>query len=151
MATKFYQRFWERILAKQIDVASDAIKCLLVDTTYTFDQDHDYVSDVVSAEVSGTGYTGGFSGSGRIALASKVVTLDDTNDLVSFDAADVTWSGINLGATQIGGLILWVPKTNDSDSPLLLHTDEGGFPVTTSGGDYIHSWNSSGIFQFLHP
>jgi hypothetical protein len=151
MSTSMYQRIWERILKKQIDFSADTIKAMLVSTAYTFDNGHDYVSDVVANEVSGTGYAAGFSGAGRVALTSLTVSLDDTNDWVVFDAADVSWAGINLGATQIGGIILWVPKTNDSDSPLVCYSNDGGFPITTSGGTYTHAWSANGVFRMKHP
>lgn len=154
MAATMYQRIWERILAKQVDfgAAGDTIRAILLKTTYTFDKDHDYVSDVVAHEVTGTGYVAGWGGAGRVALASKTLTLDDANNIVVFDSADPSWAGINL-AHQIGGIALFVPKTADSDSPLICFDGDAaaGFPVTTSGGTYTHAWNASGIFKLYHP
>ena len=57
-----------------IDLLTETLdKLMLVDnTTYTADRDDDLVdgggaSDPIDAEVSGTGYTGGYGGSGRKA------------------------------------------------------------------------------------
>lgn len=152
MAADMYHPFWEHVLEDNVgNLTSVTVKALLVDPTYVFDPDHEFVSSVAGDEVSGTGYAAGFSGAGRVTLASKTVTRDDTNNYVIFDAADVSWAGLNLGATQIGAIILWLPKTSDADSLLICYDDTGGFPVTTTGGTYQHAWPSDGIFRFRHP
>ena len=151
---KMFHPFWKHLLIDGVgNLESVTVKAMLVSPAYTFDPDDEFVSDVVAAEVSGTGYAAGFAGAGRVTIASLAVTVDNTNDWVKVDAADPSWAGINLGATQIGGIILWLPKTSDADSPLICYdgTAAGGFPVTTSGGTFTHAWSANGIFRFKHP
>lgn len=118
-------------------------KVMLIDNvTYTFDRDHDLVdeggaADLIDAEVSGTGYVAGYGGSGRKALASKTITVDKTNDRSDFDAADITWTGIDVG--DVGAAVLVVEDAlgvtgNDTETRPVMF-DDTNFPVTTNSGD----------------
>lgn len=154
MSTSFYHPFFEHLAEGNVgDLRSVTVKSMIVSTAYTFDPDHEFVSDVVAAEPSGTGYAGGFAGAGRLVISSITVVRDNTNNWCVIDGADPSWPGINLAATQIGGIILWLPKTSDADSPLICYDGAaaGGFPVTTSGGTYTHAWSASGIGRFKLP
>ena len=145
-----YNRAKKQWLAGELDLDGQTIKAMLVGSGYTYNPDHNLVSQVVANEVSGTGYAGGFAGAGRKTLSSVVVAQDDTNDRGYMDAADLTWTGINVG--QVGGLILYRSVTADSDSPLIAFIDTGAaFPITTNGGDLVFQWSSSpvGILQLI--
>jgi hypothetical protein len=131
-----------------IDLLTDTIKVVLVGTTYSASADHNFVNpDVYQTEIGGTGYTGGYEGSGRKTLGSKVVTEDDTNDRAEFSAAPVTWTSINAGT--IGGAVIIRERaaTGDTMSELIAFIDTGGFPVVTNGGDFTITWNAEGILQ----
>ncbi len=145
-----YNRAKKQWLAGELDLDGQTIKAMLVNASYSYNPDHNLVSQVSANEVSGTGYTGGFAGSGRKTLTSVVVAQDDTNDRGYLDAADLTWSAINVG--QVGGLILYRHNTSDSDSVLIAFIDTGAsFPITTNGGDLVFQWSSSpvGILQLI--
>jgi hypothetical protein len=114
-----------------------------VTITFTPGTQQQYVANISSAELSGTGYTSGFAGSGRKTLASAAATEDDTSNLAKLTAANVTWTAINAGTAS--AVVIYKNGTSDSDSQLIAYIDSGGFPVVTSGGDVTVSWNSSGI------
>jgi len=131
-----------------IDLLTDTIKVMLVGSTYTANMDHDYVNpSAYQMELGGTGYTGGYGGSGRKTLASKVVTEDDTNDRAEFSAAPVTWTAINAGTAAVCVIIRERALTGDTMSELIAYIDSGGFPVVTNGGDLTITWNAEGILQ----
>ncbi len=142
MASAWYNKGKHQVLSGTINLTSDTIKVLLVTSSYSFNPDHNFASDVSSNEISVTNYTGGFAGAGRKTLASKSITEDDTNDLAYFDAADVTWTALGSGAT-IGGAILLKEVTNDGASPLIAFMDLTD--TATNGGDITIAWNASGI------
>lgn len=144
MASAVYNKGKYQILSGSTDLLNDTIKVMLVDSDYSFDADHNFVSQVSSDELSVSGYTGGFNGAGRKTLASKTVTEDDTNDRAYFDAADLTWTSLATGAT-IGGAILIKEVTNDTDSVLLAFIDLTNTP--TNGGDVTVAWNADGIIR----
>lgn len=150
MANAFYNRAAKRLLAADENYASATLKLMLVDSGYTFNRDHDVVGSGVGTpggeEVTGTGYTGGFGGTGRKTLANKVFSEDDANDRGELDCDDVTWLAISVGA--IAAAILIVEKTSDSDSELIGYIDSG-FPVTTSGEDLVLKINAEGLLQLL--
>lgn len=129
-----------------LNLTSDTIKVMLVNTSYVPDKDHNFVSSITSGvtkELSGTGYTGGFGGSGRKTLASKTISQDDTNDIAYFDAADVTWTGINAGT--IGWIAVIKEITSDADSPILAVLDPAD--LATNGGDITAAWPTDGLFK----
>lgn len=132
-----------------LNLLSDTIKVMLVDASYTGNRDDDFVddgsaNDPQSHELSGTGYTGGFAGSGRKTLASKTITEVDASDRAEFTAANVTWTAINAGT--IGGLVLIKEITNDAASLVIAFLDPSD--LVTNGGDVTAQWSGSGILQF---
>ena len=131
MASGWYNSGARDVADRTIDLAADTIKAILVTSSYTPNKDHDFVDDVVANELSGTGYTGGFAGSGRKTIASKAFSTDTTNDRVEFTFGAVTWTAINAGSPKY--LILVKEITNDAASRLIAYLDLG--TVTTNGGD----------------
>ena len=131
-----------------LDLLTDTLKVMLVGSTYTANADHDYVNpSAYQMELGGTGYTGGYLGSGRKTLSSKTVTEDDTNDRGTFTAAPVTWTAINAGTAAAAIIIRERAATGDTMSELIAYIDTGGFPVVTNGGDFTVQWSANGILQ----
>jgi hypothetical protein len=116
-----------------IDLVNDTIKVLLVNASYTPNADHDFADDVTANELSGTGYTGGFNGSGRKTLASKAFSTDTTNDRAEFTFAAVTWTAINAGTAAYAILVKEI--TNDAATRLIAYLDLNP-DVVTNGGDF---------------
>lgn len=136
MASTLYNKLYQLALTGAIDLENDTINVLLVDDTYTADKTHDFVSDVVADELSGTGYT-------RKTLAGKSVTLDNGNNRVTFDATDPVWTGLDAGV--IGGAVIFKQVTNDADSPLICFLDPTN--LTTNGSDVTLQFNAAGILR----
>lgn len=128
--------------AAMISLTGDTLKVMLVTSGYTFNPDDRFVSSASGSEISVTGYTGGFGGSGRKSLASRTLSADDTNDRGAFDAADVTWTALSSGAT-IAAAILFKELTSDALSPMIAYFDITDTP--TNGGDITVQWNSAGL------
>lgn len=128
-----YNNFKEQVLEGEFDLLNDTLKVILV-TGHTPNIDtHTSYSDVSGDEVSGTGYT-----AGGATLASKTVEQDNTNDRGVFDAADVTWTGLDAGTPSHA--ILY-DDTHASD--LLVAYWEVTTP--SNGGNYTLQWNANGI------
>lgn len=114
MASQVYQSGLAKIVDRTIDYITDVIKCYLVASTYTSDPDHDFIANVT--EIGNvTGYTGGFGGGGRQTLASKTITVDDTNNRVRLTAADASFGALGTGAT-IRGYAFAKETTSDAAS-----------------------------------
>ena len=145
MASFTTNKFRQLLLTKAIDLVNDSgVKVMLVGSGYTPDKDHDFVSSITagtSKELSGTGYTAGFGGAGRKALAGRVITRSDATDTVFFDATDVTWTAINAGTIAYVALVKEV--TSDSDSPLIAILDPTD--LVTNGGDVTLQFAATGL------
>jgi hypothetical protein len=132
MASGWYNSGKTDIFNGTIDLVADTIKVILVTAAYTPDADHDFASDLTN-ELSGTGYTGGFNGSGRKTLASKAFSTDTAADRSEFTCAAITWTAINAGTARY--MILVKEITNDAASRLIAWVDLGASGVVTNGGD----------------
>lgn len=137
MASIIYRNFKEKLLSDGINLSSDPIGVLLVDTDYVPNVAHVFVSDVVSEELSGTGYV-------RKTLVNKGVSEDVANNRGEFTADPVVWNAINAGTAK--GVVLFKSTGNDATAELIAFL-EFSSPVVTNGGDFTVNWNAEGILQ----
>jgi hypothetical protein len=135
MADLVYNRFLANLANKEVDMDADTIKCALMATGHSASTvDDDVWADVSGNEASGTGY----SANGK-DLTTTTVTQDDTNDLMKFDADDVSWTTATITAYYA---VLYDDTMTNND--LICSFDFGG-AKTASGGTFTISWNASGI------
>ena len=115
------------------DTTADRFKVMLVTSAYTPDfGTHDFKADVTN-EVTGTGYSAGGE-----SLTS--VTLTQSGGTITFDADDVTWASSTI--TARGAVVYDDSLVND---PLIAYIDFGA-DKSSSAGDFVLSFNASGIF-----
>ena len=115
------------------DTTADRFKIMLVTSAYTPDfGTHDFKADVTN-EVSGTGYTAGGE-----SLTS--VTLTQAAGVITFDAADVTWASSTITARAAV-----IYDDSLASDPLICYIDFGS-DQSSSSGDFVISFNASGIF-----
>lgn len=131
------------ILSGDVDLRDDTIKVMLLDSTFVQAATVNFISDISSDELTGTGYVAGFAGAGRRALANKVLTEDDTNGVAVFDADDLTWTTITAGTAKTAAIVKEV--TSDADSPVLGFV--GFTEQVTAGGNLLIAWSANGIFR----
>lgn len=104
---------------------------LLVTSSYTFDADHNFVSDVSANEISVSGYS-------RQSLGTPTKTEDDTNDFAYLDGDDTTFASLAAGQT-VGGAILFIDLGGaDSANPIISFYDLTN--TATNGGDIVVQW-----------
>ena len=115
------------------DTTADRFKIMLVTSAYTPDFGaHDFKADVTN-EVVGTGYTAGGE-----SLTS--VTLTQAAGVITFDAADVTWTSSTITARAAV-----IYDDSLASDPLICYIDFGS-DQSSSSGDFVISFNASGIF-----
>lgn len=137
MAASAYNRAKYLAAKGDLDLDTADLRAMLVTSSYTFNADHDFVSDVVANEISASGYA-------RQTLGGHAVTLDDTNDRAYADFNDVAFGAIASGATS-AKLIVYKQVTNDSDHVLVGCYD---FAVVTNGGTVTAQINTGGLLRF---
>jgi hypothetical protein len=147
MANQVFNAFKKKIADGTLDWDTTAgFKVMLVDATNDADIDDEFIGSITTlGELSGTGYTGGFGGSGRKAIGTRAVNLDLPNDRAELDGDNITWTGINAGT--IVKAIIVRENTTDADSDLVAMIDDGGLPLVTNGGDVTLTFNAEGILQ----
>jgi hypothetical protein len=138
MADVVYNSLKRRLMQKDIDMANDTLKVMLVTSGYTPNADaHEFKSDV-TGEVTGTGYTAGGQ-----TLSAKSVTQDNTDDEGVFDAGDVTWTSTAITAH---GAVIYKDTGVASTSPLVCYMDFGA-DKTTYDTDFKLQWSDEGILN----
>jgi hypothetical protein len=139
MPSKLYGNFLLKALNKEVDFDTDTIKVALLSSSYTPDQDaHDYLNDVSTYEVSGTGYTAGGN-----TLASKTATYDSANNVIVLDAADTTWASSTITARYA---VIYDATGTSSTSALIGYVDFGSDQSSTNG-NFTITWDSTGIVR----
>lgn len=140
MASKLYGNFLSQALNKEIDWDTDTIKVALLTNSYSPNQDnHNYFDDVVSNEVSGSGYTAGGE-----TLTNKTNTYDGATNTIVLDAGDVTWSSSTITA-RYAVIYNSSPATN-AEKPLIGYVDFGS-DQSSSNGNFTITWDASGIVR----
>lgn len=154
MANRMYNEALTQLLNQSLDLVNDTIRVMLVDNTYTFDPDDDFVdegggSDPQDAEISGTGYVAGHGNSGRQAVATISIVKDDANDRAEVQvSSNNTWSSLDAG-TVAAAIIIREGGSDDTDALLIAYIDTSNpdFPVVTVGADFTIQWNAEGLIQ----
>jgi len=131
MATKVVQNFLYLMAKGSVDLDTDSLIWILMDTGFTFDQanHHDY-GDVSGSELStGNGYT-----QKTKAAAGISITRDDSLYKVTITWSNPQWtaSGGNIGPSP-GAFLL-----NDTvaDDPLMMYIDFGSEGTEPDGGTF---------------
>lgn len=134
MANALYSKGKEAFLSGSINLSSDTIKVVLVDSAeYTLAiSTDDNLDDIPSGARVGT----------SSALASKTVTNG------TFDAADVSITGIS-DSSVFEYIIIFKDSGVESTSKLIACFDTGtGWPASVSNSGQVDiTWHASGIFS----
>lgn len=130
MANVIFDSAKEAFLSGDIDMLTDTIRAVLIDTgTYTFNAAHDNYDDLT-----------GIVGTESAALTGKTVT-DGT-----FDADDISFLAVTGNTAE--AIVLFKDTGNPATDALILYIDTAtGLPVTPNGGDINVAWSASGIFD----
>ena len=130
-----------------LDLLTDRIVVPLMSTSYTPNIDTDeQFDDIVANEITATGYVSRGDG---LTLASKAITVDNTNDQAEFDAADLTFTAIGNGTNDTISYCVIAREQDagatNANTELLAYMDVDN--TVTNGGNVTLSWNADGILQ----
>lgn len=140
MASKLYGNFLRNALTQGVDLEGDDIRVALLTSSYTPDQDsHQFWNAVSTNEVSGTGYTADGD-----ALANTDVSYDGPNNVVVFDADDVTWADSTITARY--AVLYNNSPAAAEDKPLIGYVDFGS-DQSSSNGNFTITWDAAGIIR----
>jgi len=146
MTTMATNRGMYLIASGDVDMRDDDIKVMLLTSAYAPVATANFVSDISAYELSGTGYTAGFAGSGRKSLTGKTFTEDDTGGTATFDADNLTWTTITAGTFQHAAIIKEV--TTDADSLVICFVSFTA--QVTAGLNLLVAWHTDGIFRIAN-
>lgn len=129
MASVLYPKAKEAILNKLLDLDTDDIRAILIDTAdYTYSGSDEFLDDVPGAARVATGGS---------ALSGRSITNG------TFDASDFTFPSVT--GDSVEAIILYLHTGTEGTSRLIAYID--GFTVTPDGNDIVVQWHASGIFS----
>lgn len=120
-----------------LDLGAEDLKVAMFTNTITpdFTNDTAYgVSPYDANEVTGTGYTAG-------GVALTTTTLAAASGVVTFDAADVSWTSSTISSARCALVYADALATNNAVCLV-----DFGQDYATSNGTFAIQWNASGIF-----
>lgn len=124
------------LLDASCDWAGDDIRSLLVDATYVFDADHNFVADVAADEIVDATY-------GRVTIDNRSVSEDDAGDKADLEGDPADYGGLD--NVTPAGIVLFKFVTNDGDSPLIGFSS-AGFGAAAVGTGYVVNPQSGSIW-----
>lgn len=138
MANLVYNNYKSLALKGSVALLTDTIDVALFKSTYTPNIDTDvFFSDISANETSGSGYT-----SGGVALGTKTVTTDTTNDRGIFAAANTTYTSVTFSDARYA--VVYKNTGVAGTSPLIAVIDFGA-TQSSAGGNFVIQWNATGI------
>lgn len=129
------------------------MRMMLVLNTYVPDPTHTNVNNgggtgPANHEISVSGYTPGFSGTGRKVLAGKTVVTNTPQKRTEIDANDVTYTSLGAGAT-VRYAIIYRHNTSDANSRILFVLDLAttALPtgIPTDGSNFVVQLSGAGL------
>lgn len=132
-----YNEYKSDLMKGVHDHTANTVKVALF-TAYTPNIDtHTHFGEVVAAGTQATG--AGYTARG-VAVATKTVTKDTTNDRGVFDADNASWTALNVGTPSHA--VIYKDTGTDSTSKVI-----GYWAISTAsnGGDYTLAFDATGI------
>lgn len=116
---------------KEIDLSSDTIIAVLMDTTFSFSPDsHPTLASITANQLATkNGYT-----QDNKALTSVVFTEDDTNDKATLSCDDITWTATeDDDSTGIGptGSMCFVDTDTSDDTVICCIDFDADYPIAS--------------------
>lgn len=133
---KAYGKFAANLMKGNINLLSDTIKVMLVDGTYTPDQDAHEFKSSVTGEITGTGYTGG----GQV-LTNKTVTYDNATNQARFDADDPQWTTATLTARTA---VFYKDTGTAATSPLIAYI-QSSTDISSTANNFFVTLDATGL------
>lgn len=132
-STKVYGKFLEKLASGSINWVSDTVKVALLSSSYTPNQDtNEFFSEVVTYEITGTGYT-----AGGATVTGKSLYYDAATNTLQLRCNSVSWSNSTLTARYA---VFYKSTGTNSTSPLIAYVD---FDQNVS--------STNGTFQIVVP
>lgn len=139
--TKWYGKGVEHVMEGRVDMDTDTFRASLHTATYTPNQDTDDFLDDATNECTGTGYT-----AGGVTLASLTGTYDAATNEWRWDAADISWTALNL-ATAARYLVISKSRGGAASADELVSYVDLGGDVDPNGNNLSVTWHANGILK----
>lgn len=121
------------------DWDAGSFKVMLVTSTYTYNADHNFRSEITN-EITNDGYT-----AGGVALANASAAQDDTGDQAKYDADDTVFASLAAGDQPDAAIIYRDVGTSETDD--LIAYCPLTSPPAPDGNNYTIVWSADGVFK----
>lgn len=143
--THWYDEAARRIAVGGLDLSTVALRAVLLSTNTTADTDRGqtvYSGFATPDEFNGSGYTAGGQALANVAVATNGATHE-----IEITADPSSWSSLGAGTRPIAGALIVEWTGTLAGSKPIAWMDEGGYPFTPSGTDFVITWNAAGVLN----
>jgi hypothetical protein len=129
---------------KEADIDTDAIKCALSNTAYTYAATHKYFDAApFNAAWTELGTANGYTATG-VALTAPTITNGQTT---SWTASNAVWT--STGTLSATSAVVYDSTPGAGLKPLISYVLFGGTVTAPSGATLTIAWNASGIISVV--
>ena len=139
MANRFYPNGLTAVLNGTIDLDTDDIRAIGVNSTYTFAESDNDLADIIESERATGKMTSAISG-----LALSTVATDD----IMYDTASTISLPAKASQTMVA-IVYYLHNATEGNATLLFHKDRTS-SVTADGGVDV-TVNANGVCRFTNP
>lgn len=130
---------------KEANLNSDAIKCALTNTAYTYAATHKYFdaapfNAAFTELTTANGYT-----AGGVALAAPATTSAQTT---SWTAGNAVWTASGAGISAVAAVV-YDSTPGAGVKPVISFVQFGGTVTAAAGATLTIAWNASGIISVV--
>ena len=139
VSAKVFGPFLLSLASKEMNLASDTLKCSLHTSSMAPNQDTwRYKSDLTN-EVTGTGYT-----AGGVTLTGVTLTYDGASNTLKLDSNDPAWASSTITA-KFAVFYDATPST-DATRPLIAYVDLDG-NISSTNSTFTVQLDANGIYN----
>ena len=140
-----YPLFFHTTWNKEADIDTDAIKCALTNTAYTYAATHKYFDATpFTTAFTELGTANGYT-AGGVALSAPTITDAQT---MSWTAGNAVWTASGAGISAVAAAV-YDSTPGAGVKPLISFVQFGGTVTAASGATLTIAWNASGIISVV--
>jgi hypothetical protein len=140
-----YGLFLESLIEGRVDVTADELWCMIVTSTYVFNQNSHKFKSIVTGELEGSGYSTG----GQLVTTSAAIYTSSDKTL-NLPAGNLVWPSV-IWTGAVGAVLYMNPSGFPDDAkPLVAYIDFGG-PQNRSDQAFYLNWAATGVLKLAVP
>lgn len=145
VTVKNYGLFQQSLIEGRVNLLSDEVWCMLVTSSYVFNQDTHKFKSVVTGELTGSGYT---PGGQKVTLTSSL--YDSATNTLKVPAGNLAWPAVTWAG--LVGAVLYVKRIDTAENAMpLISYIAFGESISRAAQAFYLNWPTTGVLKLVTP